>query len=69
MWFFPRRVVHKLYFLLCFEFNATTAPRNLHALEKKLCELFISDLLRDDFRLDCGILFLSSKIFCVYVSC
>ena len=37
--------------------------------KKKLCELFIPDLLRDVFLLDCGIIFLSPKIFCVYVSC
>ena len=45
-----------------------TAPHNLHVLEKKkLCKLFIPDLLRDVFLLDCGIIFLSSKIFCVNV--
>ena len=70
MCFFPGGVVDKLYFLLYFQLNATTAPRNLHVLEKKkLCELFIPDLLRDVFLLDCGIIFLSSKIFCVYASC
>ena len=68
--FFSGRVVDKLNFLLCFLLNATTAPRNLHDLEKKkLCELFITDLLRDVFLLDGGIIFLSPKIFCVYVSC
>ena len=64
------RVVDKLYFLFCFLLNATTAPRNLHVLEKKkLCELFIPDLLRDALLVDCGIVFLSPKIFCVYFSC
>ena len=70
MCFFPGRVVDKLYFLLCFLLNATTALRNLHVLEKrKLCKPFISDLLKDVLLLDCGIIFLSPKIFCVYVSC
>ena len=69
MCFFHGRVVDKLHFLLCFLLNATTAPRNLRVLEKKkLCELFIPDILRDVFLLDCGIIFLSPKIFCVYVS-
>ena len=31
----------------------------------KLDELFIPDLLRDVFLLDCGIIFLTHKIFCV----
>ena len=68
--FFPGRVVDKLYFLLCFLLNATTAPRNLQffSKKKKWSELFIPDLLRDVFLLDCGIIFLSPKIFCVYVS-
>ena len=67
---FPGRIVDKLYFLLCFLLNATTAPLNLHVQEKKkLCELFVPDLLRDVFLLDSGIIFLSPKIFCVYVSC
>ena len=58
------------YFLLCFLLNATMASSNLHVLEKnKLCELFIPDLLRDVFLLGCGIIFLSPKIFCGYVSC
>ena len=56
--FFPGRVVDKLYFLLCFQLNATTAPHNLHVLEKKkLCKLFIPDLLRDVFLLLCAIIF------------
>ena len=68
--FFPERVVGKLCFVLCLLLNAITAPDTLHVLEKKkLCELFIPDLLRDVFLLDCGIIFLSPKIFCGYVSC
>ena len=68
--FFPGRVADELYFLLCFLLNATTAPLNLHVVQKrKLCEFFIPDLVRDVFRLDCGIIFLSPKIFFVYVSC
>ena len=63
MWFFPGRVVDELYFLLYFLLNATTAPRNLHVLEKKKYELFIPDLLRDVFLLDCGIIFLNPNIF------
>ena len=66
MCFFPGRVVDKLYFLLCFLLNL----RNLHVLEKmKLCEHFIPDLLRDVLLLQGGIIFLSPKIVCVYVSC
>ena len=44
-------------------YYASTAPRNLHVLEKKLCELFIPYLLRDVLLLDGGIIFLSPKIF------
>ena len=67
--FFPGKVVDKLCFLLCFLLNATTASRNSHVLEKRSYELFIPDLLRDVFLLDCGMIFLSPKIFCVYLSC
>ena len=71
MFFCPGRVVDKLYFLLCFQLNATTVPRNLKKLSfgKKLCEFFIADLLRDVLLLDGGIIFLSPNFFCVYVSC
>ena len=69
MCFFPEKVVDRLYFLLCFLLNVTTASCNVHVLEKKkLCELFIPDLLREVLLLDGAIIFLSSKIFCVYVS-
>ena len=69
MCFVPGGVVDKLHFLMYFLLNATTAPRNFACFgKKKLCELFISDLLRDVLLLDCGIIFLSPKIFCVNVS-
>ena len=69
MCFFHGRGIDKLYFLLCFLLNATTVPCNVHVLEKKkLCELFIPDLLRDVFLLNCAIIFLSPRIFSVYVS-
>ena len=37
--------------------------------KKKLCELFIPDVVGDVLQFNCEIIFLSPKIFCVHVSC